>query len=476
MKLRHLMATVIAAPIAIVAAVLLLAYSRNDDISDAGHLRNKQDYLVELAGRPPGPQRPNILLILFDDMGYGDIGAFGNRSYATPTLDSLAREGLTLHQYYSPAPVCTPSRAATLTGRYAVRSGLADVLFPHHSAQETIFKALGAKMGGMPSDEILLPEILHAAGYRTGMIGKWHLGDTAGHVPNDFGFDSFFGTLYSHDMTPLALYRDRDVAVHTVDPMTLTERYAKEALAFVKQEANSPPFFLYLAHNLPHEPLTPGAAFRNQSGSGAYGDAVTELDDSTRQIVEALRSAGQLENTLIIITSDNGPWFEGSSGGRGRKGTTFEGGMHVPFIAYWQGHIVPSRNDTPTIGTDILPTLLDYLGLPLPADRQIDGVSLRGLFDGDSELQERPIFYFASDKLMALRQGDFKYQKRKMLAYSVDSAIAVPFPKGPWLFNLRKDPDESYNLLAPDDVSAQPLSHSMSVATEDFAKNPRGWH
>jgi len=182
-----------------------------------------------------------------------------------------------------------------------------------------------------------------------------------------------------------------------------------------------------------------------------------------------------LANTLIIITSDNGPWFEGSAGGRGRKGTTFEGGMHVPFIAYWQGHVVPVSSSTPAIGTDILPTILDYLGLPLPQDRQIDGVSLRRLFEGEDHLSERPIYFFARDKLIALRQGDFKYQNRKMLTYSVDSAIAVPTPKGPWLFNLIKDPDESYNLMAPEDVPTQPLTHQMSDATEQFAKNPRGW-
>jgi arylsulfatase A-like enzyme len=474
MRRPKLLLAIIAAPVLIIAALLVFAWLRNDDISDAAHLRHKQDYLAELARKAPDTQRPNIVLVVFDDMGYGDIGAFGNRAYQTPTLDRLANEGLALHHYYAPAPVCTPSRAAMLSGRYAVRSGMSAVLFPHHSPQQTLFKALGENMAGMPADEILLPEILRAAGYRTGMIGKWHLGDTAGHIPNDLGFESFFGTLYSHDMEPLALYRDRAIAEQTVDLTTLTARYTEAAADFVRQPG-SQPFFLYLAHNLPHEPLTPGVAFKGRSGSGAYGDAVTELDDSMRQLIDALQAAGQLQNTLIMITSDNGPWFEGSPGGRGRKGTTFEGGMRVPFIANWPGRIASGSSDAPAIGTDILPTVLDYLGLPLPQDRQIDGVSLRNLFEGKIELAERPIYYFAGEQLLALRQGNLKYQDRKPLPYVVDVPVAIPFPKGPWLFDLAKDPDESYNLLEPGDVAAQPLARKMSEAVREFEGNVRGW-
>ncbi len=223
----------------------------------------------------------------------------------------------------------------------------------------------------LPAEEITLADLLKAAGYATGMVGKWHLGDRSPSLPNDMGFDSYFGAHYSNDMAPFALYANRDIAVAApVDQRYLTERYTQAATGFIEQHAQAP-FFLYFAHNFPHDPLFVRKERSGTSKAGLYGDVVEELDDSVGAIVATLQRTGNLENTLIIISSDNGPWFLGDAGNqRGRKGNTFEGGMRVPFIAHWPAAIPAGRTEhAMAMGIDLLPTVLDLLQLPPPPDR-----------------------------------------------------------------------------------------------------------
>ncbi|HEY7775261.1 MAG TPA: sulfatase, partial [Kineobactrum sp.] len=267
--------------------------------------------------------RPNIILILTDDLGYGDIGANGADMIATPNIDRLAREGVRLTSYYAPANVCTPSRAGMLTGRQPIRMGLAaGVLFPRSK-------------NGLPQAELTLPEMLATVGYRTAMVGKWHLGNTPEHWPTAHGFERFFGVPYSNDMSPFPLYEGDRVIEPEADQSRLTERYTDTAIEII-EAAGDQPFFLYLAHTFPHIPLFAAPPFRGQSEAGLYGDTVETIDWSTGRILQALRENGLDDNTLVIFTSDNGPWFEGSAGeSRDRKGGTWDGAYRVPFVARW---------------------------------------------------------------------------------------------------------------------------------------------
>ncbi|MGB1089052.1 MAG: sulfatase-like hydrolase/transferase, partial [Alphaproteobacteria bacterium] len=296
---------------------------------DPAHLAAKHRYLTEIARDfgPGGSQhiaenaRPNLVVILFDDLGWGDIGAYGNKAIATPAMDGLAENGARFTHYFSPAPYCTPSRAGLLTGRLPVRTNLTQVTFPDGSLLNGVMRIAGAGLR-LPRHEITLPEILGAAGYRTAMIGKWHLGAGKGAEPMDFGFERYFGVLHSNDMEPLPLYRDRRVVEeHPIDQTTLTARYTNEAGRAIKDfSASGKPFFLYFAHTFPHIPLYAPAEKRGQSKAGLYGDVVEELDRSVAGVMAALTQAGVADNTIVIITSDNGPWYEGAAGPvRGRK-------------------------------------------------------------------------------------------------------------------------------------------------------------
>jgi arylsulfatase A-like enzyme len=329
--------------------IQVVTYDQQDDTD---HLRAKNEYLAAIRSNigsqshstaNPADDRPNILIILFDDLGYGDLGSFGARSIETPHIDGLASQGLRLVNYYSPSPVCTSSRAAMLTGRYAPRAGLNLVAFPTGHAVERSLRARNSNVR-LPAEEILLPEILEAAGYATGMVGKWHLGDRSPSLPNDRGFDTYTGALYSNDMTPFAIYRDREI-LHEApfDQTRMNEVYAAAAVDFLDQD-HAAPFFLYFAHNFPHIPLATPQADHGRSRAGLYGDVIEGLDDSVGAMLEVLERRGELDNTLILLTSDNGPWYEGSPGSvRGRKNQTWEGGMRVPFIAHWPGRLRPGR-------------------------------------------------------------------------------------------------------------------------------------
>jgi arylsulfatase A-like enzyme len=389
-----------------------------------------------LAVRAQGAENPNVIIIFADDMGYGDVGCYGS-DIPTPNIDLLAKEGVRLTRFYSASPVCSPSRAALLTGRYPVRTGIVNVLMPN-------------SRNGLPATERTLPKVLKERGYRTACIGKWHLGAAQESLPQRNGFDEFFGIPYSHDMSPLPVLRDGTVAEEAGDLAALTTRFTTEAVDFIRRNRNAP-FFLYLAHVAPHIPLTPSAAFRNKSGHGLYGDVIAELDWSVGQVMQALRQNGLDENTLVVFTSDNGPWYQGSTGNlRGRKGSTFEGGVREPFIARWPGRI-PAGTATQGIGStmDLLPTIARLAGADLPADR-VDGVDIWPMLSGAQPYVEREaLLFFDSWQVQCVRWGPWKlhlsrYNTHPWTLDPPGGRHNLPLPQ-PELYDVDTDPGESYD-------------------------------
>ena len=403
------------------------------------------------------PRRPNIILILADDLGYGDLGVYGHPTIQTPRLDRMAAEGMKFTQFYAAASVCTPSRAALMTGRLPIRSGLTRVLFPHSKV-------------GMPAEEITIAEALRERGYATAAIGKWHLGHLPQFLPTNHGFDSYFGIPYSNDMDRVGgpegraafleprfeywnvpLMRDTQIVERPADQRTITRRYTEEAVRFIREHRDQP-FFLYLAHNLPHVPLFASDRFLGSSARGLYGDVVQEIDWSVGQVLDVLRELDLEERTLVFFTSDNGPWLayddHGGSAGllRDGKGTTWEGGMRVPAIAWWPGTVPAGTVRTQvTSNLDIFPTALALAGGELPRDRIIDGRSLLPLLRGESKAEVREFFpYYRNDELYAARVGPWKaHFITRDLAGGATDPVEHEIPK---LYNLDVDPSEKYNV------------------------------
>ena len=374
--------------------------------------------------------RPNIIFILADDLGYGDIGANGARLIETPALDRMAREGVRLTDFYAPANVCTPSRAGFLTGRHPIRMGLAaGVIMPPSTH-------------GLPQSEVTLAETLKAEGYTTAMIGKWHLGHTPEFWPTEHGFDHFYGVPYSNDMSPFPLYEGDTKLEEPADQTTLTKRYTEAAIEVI-ETAGETPFFIYLAHTFPHIPLFASDAFDGRSEAGAYGDTVEELDWSVGELIDALERTGQASETLIIFTSDNGPWFEGSSGSsRERKGTSWTGGYRVPFLAHWPGTLPAGETrNAPVSGLDLMPTLARLAGAPV--DVELDGADIWSVLSEGASTPHEELLYFNEDQIVAIRSGDWR-----LVLQSYYKTFDVPLDQFsyPLLFNLKEDPGERYSL------------------------------
>lgn len=390
---------------------------------------------------------PNIVIIFADDLGYGDLGVYGHPTIRTPSLDRMAEEGMKFTQFYSGASVCTPSRAALLTGRLPVRNGMMSnelrVLFP-----------FSAK--GLPTEEITIAEALKEEGYATAAVGKWHLGHESPYLPTDHGFDSFYGIPYSNDMNlkergdpPVPLMRNKKVIEQPAKQETLTPRYTEESLAFIRDHENEP-FFLYLAHTFPHIPLYASEQFQGESSRGLYGDVVEEIDWSTGKILDELKKRGIAENTLVFFTSDNGPWItKGKKGGsagllRNGKGTTWEGGMREPAIAWWPDTIAPGQVSQALATTmDLFSTSLVLAGADLPQDRIIDGVNLMPILTGQKEKVRDVVYYYREKKLYAVRKGPWKVHFITQSAYDGDKPV---HHKTPRLYNLEEDPGERFNV------------------------------
>lgn len=433
-------------------------------------------YLAAVKG-VADPAAPNIVLILADDLGYGDIAANGSKAIQTPHLDALARDGASLTSFYSASPVCSPSRFSCLTGRYPTRGFIHSVFFPTGTFMGLAVNTFAFPRGirGIPPDEITVAEALRSAGYATSMVGKWHLGDRSPHLPGDKGFDYFFGSYYSNDMTPYAMYRNGEVALPApVDQSELTRTLTDEILGFVDGVSQGP-FFVYYASPFPHHPAHASERFAGRSYAGPYGDCVEELDWSVGAIRAGLAERGLLENTLIVFTSDNGPWHEGSPGGhRGRKANSFDGGHAVPFIAFWPGTLPASRvSGAPSMGIDLFPTLLRAAGLPLPTDRAIDGTDLLPLLRGAQDaLPERPLFFVRGGEFVGVRgNGNLKYLRR----HRSDNSAYWVARHGPFLFDLDRDRDESYDVSDRFPREREDLARAVAEMNEARRANPRGW-
>jgi len=446
-------------------------------------------------GRPP-----NFIIILADDQGYGDLGSYGHPTIRTPNIDRMAAEGQRWTSFYA-APVCTPSRAQLMTGRLAVRTGLAGgVLFPDST-------------GGLQPSEITVAEMLKGRRYATAAVGKWHLGVLPEYLPMNQGFDSYFGIPYSNDMDQtggtlsaderfrrymdakieyfnVPIMRNGAIIERPAEQTTITRRYTDEGIAFIKAHRDQP-FFLYLAHNLPHMPLFRSKEFEHRSQRGLYGDAVEEIDWNVGRILTTLHDLGIENNTLLVYLSDNGPWApyreQGGSAGllRGAKGSTWEGGMRVPAIFWWPGTIKPAVVSGMGSELDIFPTLASLAGGAAPSDRVLDGYDLSPTLRRGDPSPRHTLFYYASTGggvLSAVRHDSYK---ALFVVPAGDGTGGASTTAKPQLYNLDQDPSETFDLAdakpetlaemrkLADDHARTVVAVKNQIATRPPSKEPR---
>lgn len=436
---------------------------------------------------------PNIVLIFMDDMGYGDLNSYGGIGYETPHINKMASEGMRFTNFYSAQAICSASRAAILTGCYPNRIGVTGALFPNSKI-------------GLNSDEVTIPEILRKKGYATGMVGKWHLGEAEQFLPLQHGFDEYFGLPYSNDMWPvgfdnkpvtdLSSWRAKMPPLPLIegnktieyvrnmnDQDKLTKRYTEKAVDFIERHKNKP-FFLYFAHSMPHVPLAVSDQFKGKSEQGPYGDVLMEIDWSVGELLNSLKLNNLEGNTLVIFTSDNGPWLNfgnhaGSSGGlREGKQTSFEGGQRVPAIVRWP-NVVPAGtvNDKLASTIDLLPTLSEIAGVNLPV-KKIDGVNILSLFKGDKDANPRNhlYYYYNKNSLEGVRMGSWKLVlPHSYQTYEDELPGNDGFPgsrhldsTGLELYDLRRDPGERFDVKDQNPEVVKSIMELVKLAREDL--------
>jgi arylsulfatase A-like enzyme len=391
------------------------------------------------------PSKPNVIFMLTDDLGYSDIACYGARKVKTPHIDRLAAEGVRFTDFHTAASICSPSRAAFLTGAYPQRAGLYMGINPNRTAHWFL---------GLHPDEITIAEQFKQQGYATHMVGKWHLGTEPEFLPRKQGFDHYYGMPCNYGHSPKFFDNDQEVFAKT--PLDrLTQLYTLRVTSIIRDQAKSgEPFFLYYAHNYPHTPYQAGTAFKGTSQDGVRGDVMQELDWSVGEMVTALNEAGVAENTIIIFTSDNGPTNnQYARPYRGTKYVTFEGGHRVPFIFHWPALIKPSRVSNVRVNAmDLFPTLSEIIGADLPTDRVYDGESLLPLFEGKTlkRTANDPFYYYNCENLQAVRRGDWKLHlprsKEQLPFWDKNKAFANL--QKTVLYNLRTDESESTNVAA----------------------------
>lgn len=407
------------------------------------------------------PHQPNVIIVICDDLGYGDLGCYGSR-VPTPNIDRLAANGVRALSHITPIPVCSASRAALLTGLYPTRINTPWVFFPESTDGMTL---------GTPT----LANVLKDAGYRTMAIGKWHLGHTKPYLPLSRGFDEYYGVPYSVDMQPLPLIQHMKIVEREADRNTLTQSYTRQAVSFIERSKEQP-FFLYMAHSYPHIPIHVSKEFRGKTRLGIYGDVVHEIDWSVGQVVSALQRNGIEDNTLVIFTSDHGPWFQGSTGDlRGRKGTTWEGGVRIPMIASLPGALPKGETrDALSSHIDMVPTVSRLCGARMP-ERHLDGNDMWEMLSGrEKEVERRhAVLHFLRWNLQCARWKQWKLHiARSNIPYY------LPLPEvgrieyrlqHPELYHVADDPKESYDVAAE---NPQIIEHIQRSIGEQMATMP----
>jgi uncharacterized sulfatase len=410
--------------------------------------------------------KPNVVIILTDDLGYGDISYFGQKKYSTPNIDKFAEEGVVCTDFYVPTPYCAPSRATLLTGRFPLRHGLIKNPTPDAGINDI----------GINKNENTLGEVFQKAGYKTKCIGKWHLGHKEEYFPVNHGFDEYYGILYSNDMRPVQIIENRDTVEYPVDQKYLTQKYTEKAIDFIQKNKDNA-FFLHLCHAMPHKPLAASENFYTpDTPDDLYADVMRELDWSVGAVMESLKNLDLLENTIVIFMSDNGPWYGGSTGGfKGMKATTWEGGIRVPFFIHYPKVFKEKRTvDVPCRTPDIFPTLLSLAYILIDSENHLDGEDITQILKGN-QTKHNAVYSMHNSTIMSIRKGDWKLFVNKPRFYrEIDLAdwvdkrgpdgttIIAPFeqatpalypgikPEEPknniQLFNLKIDPTESNDL------------------------------
>ncbi len=435
--------------------------------------------------------KPNVVIILTDDLGYGDLGCYGHPKFKTPRIDQMAAEGARLTQFNTPAPFCAPTRASLMTGRYPFRCGMSQNPAPDGGP---VSDALA-----LPKSEVTLAQVLKSAGYATGMVGKWHLGHKAGWLPTERGFDEYFGIPYSNDMRPVQVLEGTKVVEYPVVQTTLTQRYTDRAVNFIKRNA-AKPFFLYFAEAMPHKPLAASEKHYKKSGAGLYGDVMMDLDESVGRVLDALKEAGVDDKTLVLFSSDNGAWFGGSTGGlRGMKATNWEGAYRVPMIARWPGKIPAGQvSDQLAVMMDLFATVLEATDTKMPDGRLLDGKGIMPLLTSDAKSPHAIIYGQQGTHLVTVRDARWKLHvlasRGMALKPGADArwldprlpdgvTILAPFeqynidahpglttgvePAKMQLFDLKNDPGEQQDVAAAHPAEVARLKALFDVMNKD---------